>query len=140
MQSKYISIAQYLSSTKKGLAVATNMQGEDFWFTVLQGWEGVKSAHVQLASDLASCQLTIMDVNDQTQTKTISYKKYHLAGDRTTGEYMIYFNGSAADLGFDSWHWSANGERRSRRRSPCDMYDADFAEGADEVFAHGEWA
>ena len=66
LSSKYISIAQYLASTKKGLAAATNMQGEDFWFTVLQGWEGVKSAHVAIGERHDSCQLTIVDVNGGT--------------------------------------------------------------------------
>ncbi|NLX55597.1 MAG: tandem-95 repeat protein [Planctomycetaceae bacterium] len=138
LQSKYITIAQYLSSTRKGLALATNMQGEDYWFTLLQGWEGVRTAHAQLASDLASCQLTIVDVNGQTHTRTINYKHYHVAGDRTTGEYMIYFNGSAADLGF---HLAAvqNGEAGAEGEA-VEMYDADFAQGADEVFAADAWA
>ena len=112
--------AQYLASTKKGLAAATNMQGQDFWFTVLQGWEGVKSAHVQMASNLESCTLTIVDVNGATQTKTIGYQKYHLAGDHTTGEYMIYFNGTAADLGFDLRRRRTGvGCRRRSQRNVC---------------------
>lgn len=70
-------------------------------------------------------------------TKTISYKKFYLAGDSSTGEYMIYFNGSAADLGFDL---AANGGGDGAEGEYAEMYDADFAEGADAVFAGGEWA
>ena len=147
MQGKFITIAQYLSSTRKGIALATNTQGDDFWFTVLQGWEGVQTASVQLASDLASAQLTIVDVNNQTHVRTISYRDYHLAGDRNTGEYMIYFNGSAADLGFDlpGGELSANERVQADGEAPMEaeqveMYAAEFARGADEVFAGGDWA
>ncbi|MHB8863168.1 MAG: Ig-like domain-containing protein [Pirellulaceae bacterium] len=136
LSSKYISLAQYLSSTKTGLAMATNMQGADYWFTLLQGWEGVKSAHVQLAADLTSAELTIVDVNGNTHVKTIGYQKYHLAGDHTTGELMIYFNGSAADLGFDL----SGDEVTANAEGEAEMYAADFAQEADDVFARGDWA
>ncbi|MHB8954875.1 MAG: hypothetical protein ACYC4U_18035, partial [Pirellulaceae bacterium] len=118
------------------LAVATNMQGADYWFTLLQGWEGVKSAHVQLAADLTSAELTIVDVNGNTHVKTIGYQKYHLAGDHTTGELMIYFNGSAADLGFDL----SGDEVTANAEGEAEMYAADFAQEADDVFARGDWA
>ena len=141
LSSKFISIAQYLSSTKKGLAVATNMQGEDFWFTILQGWEGVVSVHAQMASDLTSCTLTIVDVNGGTQVKTIGYQKYNLAGDHTTGEYIIYFNGTAAELGFSLPGGSlavVNGG--GAEGEAVEMYADDYAQEADEVFARGDWA
>ncbi len=137
LQSKYISIAQFLSSTRTGLAVATNLQGDDFWFALLQGWEGVASVDVQLAADLATCQLTIVDIHGHSQTRTIGYQKYHVAGDRATGDFMVYFNGSAADLGFDLL--ASNGGDAGEGES-VEMYDAEYADGADVVFAEGAWA
>jgi hypothetical protein len=136
LSSKYVSIGQYLASTKKGLAVATNMSGDDYWFTVLQGWEGIKEVDCQLASNLETCLLRVKDASDVWHEKTISYKKYYVAGDQAAGEYLIYFNGTAADLGFTL---AANGEGEGEGEG-CDPYDADFANGADQVFEQGEWA
>ncbi len=136
LTSKYVSIGQYLASTKKGLAVATSMSGNDYWFTVLQGWEGIKEVDCQLASNLETCLLRVKDASDVWHEKTISYKKYYVAGDQAAGEYLIYFNGTAADLGFTL---AANGEGEGEGEG-CDPYDADFANGADQVFEQGEWA
>lgn len=145
LSSQFITIAQYLASTRKGLAAATNLAGDDYWFTVLQGWEGIRSCHVQLASDLATAEVTIVDVNGQTHTRTVDYRKYHLAGDRTTGEYVIFFNGSAADLGFDlpGDRVVANDANPAEGEADADaitMYAADFARAADKLFADGDWA
>ena len=136
LTSKYVSIGQYLASTKKGLAVATSMSGDDYWFTVLQGWEGIKEVDCQLASNLETCLLRVKDANDVWHEKTISYKKYYVAGDQAAGEYLIYFNGTAADLGFTL---AANGEGEGEGEA-SDPYNAEFANGADQVFEQGEWA
>lgn len=102
LTSKYLSIAGYLASSHEGLAVATNMAGDDYWFSIMQGWDGIQSAHVQLADDLTSATLTIVDSNGQQHApKTIGYRDYRLGGDAETGEFVIYFNGSAKDLGFN---------------------------------------
>jgi hypothetical protein len=152
LSSRYITLAQYLSSARKGLLVATKLdsnpndqvdelgeflQSDDFFFVVQQGWEGVTSAHAQLVRDPATGQLTSALLTVNGVTKSISYKKFYLAGDSTTGEYMIYFNGSAADLGF---LLSANGGDDGAEGEAVEMYEADYAQGADEVFASGEWA
>ena len=97
LSSQYISLAQYLSSTRKGLAAATNMEGDDYWYAVMEGWEGIQSVHVQLAQDLTSAELTVVDGAGTPHNKTITYKDYYVAG--RDGEYMVYFNGSAADFG-----------------------------------------
>ncbi|MCU0959258.1 MAG: Ig-like domain-containing protein, partial [Pirellulaceae bacterium] len=133
LSSKYISLAQYLSSTRKGLAVATNLAGDDYWFTVLQGWEGLESVHVQLASDLTYADVW---VNGSADPVRLNYTKYHVAGDRATGEYMIYFNGSAVELGFDlsGDDVVANGSSQAEGEAgsdSIDMYAADFAREAD---------
>ena len=116
------------------------MQGDDFWFTILQGWEGVRNGARPVGQRSGQRQLTIVDVNGQTHVKTISYKQYYLAGDRTTGEYMIYFNGSAADLGFNLPGELAANDGNGAEGEAVEMYEADYAQGADEVFARGEWA
>jgi hypothetical protein len=138
---KYITIAQYLASSNPGVALATNMDGDDFWFTVLKGWEGVQSAHVELADNLETAQLTITDADGNEQTRTISYAHYRLAGDRATGEYIIYFNGTAEDLGFDlavaEGEWAGEGE-------PGDMLEhggaRDYADCVDKIFGDSDWA
>jgi hypothetical protein len=100
LSTQFISLSQYLSSTRTGLVAATTMAGDDYWFSLMKGWEGAHSVHVQLANDLMTADLTIVDGAGQSHTETISYRDYHLAGDQNTGEYMVYFNGSAADFGF----------------------------------------
>ncbi len=53
---------------------------------------------------------------------------------------MIYFNGSAADLGFDLPGELAAMTATEPKAKSVEMYEADYAQGADEVFARGEWA
>jgi hypothetical protein len=133
---KFISVAQYLSSTRKGLVLATNnMHGdqEDFWFSVLQGWDGLKSADVHLSADLATATLTVVNAAGQTQTRTLTYRDYYVAGDRTTGDYIIYFNGSAQDLGFGPL---AANVAPAEGEVPAEQYE----DVVDEVFASGQWA
>jgi hypothetical protein len=144
LQAKFITIAQYLSSTRKGLAIATDLNksvdSDDYWFTVLQDWNGISHARVKLAHDFASAELTVWNQQGQSQTRTIGYRQYHLAGDQATGQFMIYFNGSAADLGFDilggGLAMGGEGEFMDVEAGSA----ADYARGVDAVFASGQWA
>lgn len=57
---------------------------------------------------------------------------------------MIFFNGSASDLGFDlpGDEVAANGEHPAEGEAGADtidMYAADFAREADAVFSRGDW-
>jgi hypothetical protein len=150
LTSRFITLAQYLSSTNTGLVAATTMAGDDYWFAVLNGWEGVESVHVQLADDLTTAELTVMDSQGQSHSQTISYRDYHIAGDQETGEYMIYFNGSAADFGFDLGNGDlAQADAPSEGEVPMDAEQLemlaargqrDFEKAVDQLFGGGDWA
>ncbi len=148
---RYTSISQYLSSTRKGLAAATSLAGDNYWFTVMKGWDGVETAQVQLANDFTSATLTILDTQGQTHVRTISYRDYHVAGDRTTGQFIIYFNGSAQDLGFnlpggltysDQNPNGAEGESMGDDlQAPETMTEAEmYAANVDAAFGDGQWS
>ena len=138
LQSKYISIAQYLSSTTKGLAAATNMQGEDFWFTVLQGWEGMQvrprpigQRYGQLPADDRGCQQPDPNQNDQLQALPSGRRP----DDRRVHDLLQWLGGGPGIQSGRGWR-----RRWSRRRVRGDVRSRIMPEGADEVFANGQWA
>ncbi len=148
LSSNYVSLAQYLSSTRPGLAAATNMEGDDYWYAVMQGWEGIQSVHVQLADDMMSAELTVKDRNGTPHHATVSYKDYYVAG--RDGEYMVYFNGSAADFGIIlpgddvvQSDGAAEGEAMPESEQ-LEMLAArgqrDFARAVDMIFGNDNWA
>lgn len=91
---------------------------------------------------MMTAQLTIVDLNNVSHTRTISYENYYVAGKRDTGDYIIYFNGSAADMGFTNL-----GGGLTSVDTPADQIPAEgeipadeYLESVDEVFAQSRWA
>jgi hypothetical protein len=146
LQAKYVRLTQLLASTHHGLMLASDGQGDTFWFSIMDGWEGVKS--VEFAFDsiantngMAKATLTVTDMAGQTHTKSLSYyKDYDFAGDPREGGCVIFLKGTAADMGFDL---SAAGDTLDAEGEMADemlLADGQYEEGVDAVFAGGDWA
>ena len=122
LSSKYIKLTQYLASNRKGLMLGSNGDGDTYWFSVLQGWDGIKSVSFEFTDPtkpegMASALLTVTSTNGQVYTKTLSYfKDYDFAGDpRTVDGCVIFLKGSAAD-----YRVQPDLQRRGRGRDDAD--------------------
>ncbi len=153
LASSYIKLTQYLASTRRGLMMATDGLGDTFWFSVLEGWEGIASASFEFGSidtnqGMATAQLRVVDTNGGVHTKALSYyKDYDFAGDPRDGGVVVFLKGSAADYGFDlsanDDTFSAEGEM-SVEAQQLELLaagnGAQYREGVDAVFGSGDWA
>ncbi|MFW6171670.1 MAG: tandem-95 repeat protein, partial [Planctomycetota bacterium] len=153
LEAEYIKLTQFLSSADPTMMLATDGQGDTFWFSVMKGWEGVKSVSfefddISTSEGLATGQLTVTDTNDVEHTRSLSYyQHYDFSGDPSDGGCVIFLQGSAADLGFDL---SAN-EPSAQAEGEMPLEDEDlellaagdsagYQEAVDAVFSEGNWA
>ncbi len=149
LSSKYIKLSQYLASTRKGIMLGTDGDGETYWFAVQQGWEGVESISFDFANHMtpegmATAMLTVVGTNGQTYQKSLSYfRDYDFAGDPRVDGCVVFLKGSAADFGFDLAAHDGEGEAMSEGDTIEMLAAADsgrYAEGVDAVFGAGDWA
>lgn len=102
---EFITIAElFAKKTNQGLIVATNISSQDqYWYSILEGWDGVTSAQMVLAEDLTSVEVTIGLEGGGQQTRTIPTTSPHfriMGHDKGEG-YILRIDGTAEDLGFD---------------------------------------
>ena len=154
LSSKYIKLTQYLASNRKGLMLGTDGKGGDtYWFSVLQGWDGIESVSFEFSNPttpegMASALLTVKGTNGQTYQKTLQYfKDYDFAGDPRTDGCVIFLKGSAADYGFN--FEVAYGDAEGEDAMPMEAEQlellavggaAQYAQGVDAVFGNDDWA
>ncbi len=151
LSSRYIKLTQYLASTRKGLMLGSDGDGETYWFSVLQGWDGIESVSFEFADPtkpegMASALLTVKGTNGQTYQKTLSYfKDYDFAGDPRADGCVIFLKGSAADFGFNLAYHDGEGEGpMSLDAEQLELVAAgdgtQYARGVDVVFGSDDWA
>ncbi len=152
LSSQYIKLSQYLASSRKGLMLGTDGDGDTYWFSVLQGWDGIESVTFEFADStvpegMVSGLLTVTGTNGQTYQKTLSYfKDYDFAGDPRNNGCVIFLKGSAADFGFDML---ASNDGEGEQVTPIETQQlemlaggdaAQYAQGVDAVFGSDDWA
>jgi hypothetical protein len=140
----------FASSGTSGLVFNIDLTAQSDWMYSMPGWAGAKSATLQLLPGLASAVLSVTD-SVGTYTKTIFQDPHNNAGGTTPpagsmarfrilgigagGEYIIRIDGTAAQFGFTlaaaAPPSGGEGEGAGGR---------EYAQGADQVMASGQWA
>lgn len=157
LDASHIKLTQYLASYRRGALLAGDGMGDTFWWSMMEGWEGVTGMEFQFTSvpgvndpdnsGLATAKLRVRDSQGTWQDwKDVNYyTHYDFAGDPRTGGCVIFLKGSAADMGFDlsSNDGGAEGE------APMEAAElellaagdgAQYRQGVDAVFGSGDWA
>ncbi len=148
LKSQYIKLSQYLASTQHGLMLATDGRGDTFWYSIVDGWEGVESIQFEFSSippvgstnnsGLATATLTVNG-----QSRQISYyTHFDFAGDPRNGGCVVFLKGTLADMGFVA---DAEGEGEQFVESEqLELLAArggvQYRAGVDAVFGSDDWA
>ncbi|MGM0486139.1 MAG: Ig-like domain-containing protein, partial [Planctomycetota bacterium] len=153
LKAEYIKLTQFLSSSDPTMMLATDGEGDTFWFSIVKNWEGVKSASFEFddiatSEGLATGQLTITDTNDVEHTRSLSYyEHYDFSGDPQDGGVVVFLKGSAADLGFDLSAHDPSAQAEGEMLVEDDDLEllatsdsAGYQEAVDAVFSEGNWA
>ena len=131
----YIKLTQYLASTDSGMMLATDGLGETFWFSSLEGWEGVTGVSFEFGSiangqGMATATMRVTDSAGAVHSRSLSYyKDYDFAGDPRDGGCVVFIKGTAAD-------WGIGGGSDVAAVDGAQQYQ----DGVDAVFGSGEWA
>ena len=105
---EYITIQELLSSNPdEGAIIALSNQGERYWFTMLEGWEGYSDVSATIADDFSYVDVTA--TNGSTTTQRVGWRHFHLMGTGDAGN-VIRLKGSPAELGFEGLS-EADGEQ-----------------------------
>jgi hypothetical protein len=153
LASSYIKLTQYLASTRHGLMLATDGQGDTFWYAAIEGWEGVESLEFAFESipapgstDNSGLARATLTVNGQTRTINY-YTHFDFAGDPRDGGVVVFLKGTAEELGFDLSY--ANGQMGAEGEMSIEAQDLEllaaaqagqYRDGVDAVFGNGDWA
>ncbi|MDX1948230.1 MAG: Ig-like domain-containing protein [Pirellulaceae bacterium] len=141
------------SSGSNGMVFNVDLGGSLDWMYCLPGWNNLRSATIVLQPGLASGTLIVTDLSGATYTRSIfqapknntglnntppagSSARFRILGIGNSGEYLLRLDGTAADFGLTlaAAAVPAGGE------GEAPMSDGEFARGADEVMAEGQWA
>jgi len=131
-----------------GFVIDGSISGASAWSYSLPGWENAKTMSVSLDTSLAFITITGTDgqnnpfsvVLHQQISQNVGFPagstaRFYILGTGANGQYILRIDGSAADMGLNllaSTSAAAGGEGEA----PAGQY----AQGADAVFAEGNWA
>jgi len=153
LASGFIKLTQYLASHRNGLMLATDGDGDTFWFSMVEGWEGVESVQFTFdsipaanSSDNSGLAGATLTVNGQ--TRRLSYfTHYDFAGDPRDGGVVVFLKGSAADFGFQLASGGADASGEGEMAGEADELEmlaagdaGQYQQGVDAVFGSGDWA
>jgi len=142
-------INDYMSkSGPNGFVIDASISGASAWSYSLPGWQNAKTMSVTLDTSLAFITITGTDgqnnpfsvVLHQQVSQNVGFPagslaRFYILGTGANGQYILRIDGGPADMGLNllaATSTSAGGEGEA----PAGQY----AQGADAVFAEGNWA
>ncbi len=151
LQAKFVNIRDHLaSSTSNGVVFGANKSlaadSQQYWFALYDGWDGMHSLSITLASDLSTATIKAQDAAGTLHTKTLSFTndwmKIRIMG-RDGDNTVVRLVGAVHDFFPEADQTPPGGEPLAAAGEPG-MYaegeGADYAAAADEVFAGEAWA
>jgi len=113
----------------RGLYAAIGADNSSLWMAKLDGFDGMVTGEVVLNAAGNRLQLTMVDVNRNVYTASLSSNQFVVTTDRTTGNKLIRVLGDAASISF---------QQISRATPPVVSINR-YLEAIDEIFAQEGW-